>query len=143
MMLKHKDFRTWVRRCCRDDRGAAMVEFALALPVLLIILLAVIEVGRVVYAHGAVNFAAQEATRFATVNFDASIDQLEDVAMERLIGIRKDRIVSLNVASDLDAADQTKLVTVQIQYRHALLLPVFRQEAFTLTGESKGFLVEK
>jgi len=49
-------------------RGQALVEFALILPVLILILLAIFDVGRLVYAYNAVSNAAREGGRTAIVN---------------------------------------------------------------------------
>lgn len=55
-----------VRR--RPKHGQALVEFAILLPVLLVILLGIVDVGRMVYAYNAVSNAAREAGRTAIVN---------------------------------------------------------------------------
>lgn len=47
--------------------GAAAVETALLLPVLLLLLLGVIEFGRLAWTRTALNFAVQEAARCAAV----------------------------------------------------------------------------
>jgi Flp pilus assembly protein TadG len=47
----------------RDDRGAAMVEFAIVLPVLLLILLGIIEFGRAYNAQVSIQAAAREGAR--------------------------------------------------------------------------------
>ncbi len=47
----------------RRARGAALVEFAIALPVLLVILLGIIDLGRVFYAYEALANAAREGAR--------------------------------------------------------------------------------
>jgi len=52
----------------RRTRGQALVEFALILPLLLILLMAVIDVGRLVFAYNSVSNAAREAGRTAIVN---------------------------------------------------------------------------
>ena len=50
-------------RSKRDDRGAAMVEFAIVLPVLLLILLGIIEFGRAYNAQVSIQAAAREGAR--------------------------------------------------------------------------------
>ena len=48
-------------------RGQAIVEFALALPILLLIILGIIEVARLVFIYGAVVTASREAVRYGSV----------------------------------------------------------------------------
>ncbi|MFN8034572.1 MAG: TadE/TadG family type IV pilus assembly protein [Acidimicrobiia bacterium] len=54
----------------REDRGQATVEFALLLPVVVLALLAVVQVGVVVRDEIAVVHAAREAARAASVDRD-------------------------------------------------------------------------
>ena len=49
-------------------RGQALVEFALILPVLLVILLGTVDAGRLIFAYNAVSNAAREGGRTAIVN---------------------------------------------------------------------------
>ena len=130
------------QRLLRNNRGGTAIEFSLAAPVLIFMISGVIEFGRAAYTQGALAFATEEATRYATVNYDATTDELKSVASKKIIGIRKDRISKVAVTETLNA-DQTKLVTVQINYDHHFLLPIFEVESLTLNGASKGFLVEK
>ena len=52
-----------------DDRtrGQALVEFALVLPVFLLIVFGIIDIGRYVYINNAFNQAAREAARYGSV----------------------------------------------------------------------------
>lgn len=134
--------RKFQNRLKRDQRGVAAVEFAFAAPVFILMIYGVIEFGRAAYTQGALAFATEEATRYATVHYSATADELKTVASGKILGIRKDRISKVSVTETMNA-DQTKLVTVQIDYNHKLLLPVFDIDTVTLNGASKGFLVEE
>lgn len=48
------------------SRGQAIVEFAIVLPVLLMMLVGVLEVGRMIYIYAAVHNASREAARYAS-----------------------------------------------------------------------------
>src|ERR1044071_4879824 len=48
------------------SRGQAMVEFAIALPVLLLILYGIMEFGRMVFIYSLVNTASRDAVRYAS-----------------------------------------------------------------------------
>jgi Flp pilus assembly protein TadG len=50
-------------RIKRDDKGAAMVEFAIVLPVILLILLGIIEFGRAYNTQISIQAAAREGAR--------------------------------------------------------------------------------
>ena len=51
----------------RRPLGQALVEFALVLPVFLLIVFGIIDVGRYVYVNNAFNQAAREAARYGSV----------------------------------------------------------------------------
>jgi len=55
-------------RMRRGSRGQALMEFAIVLPVFLAMLLAIVDVGRVVWANNSLANAAREAARFAIVH---------------------------------------------------------------------------
>ena len=56
-----------MKRLCQDTRGQAMVEFALVLPLLLILLIGVFEFGRAWNVYHAVTDAARLGARSAVV----------------------------------------------------------------------------
>jgi hypothetical protein len=49
-------------------RGQAMVEFALVLPILILLLVGIFDLGRVVWANDAISTASREAARLAVVH---------------------------------------------------------------------------
>jgi Flp pilus assembly protein TadG len=56
----------------RDERGAALVEFALVLPILVFLLFGIIEFGRLLNTQVMITSAAREGARFATLGSSAS-----------------------------------------------------------------------
>ena len=69
----------------RRSRGQGLVEFAIAVPVLLLILLIVIDAGRLFYGYVALQNASRIAASYAADHADAwpgpSTDQAEYIAM--------------------------------------------------------------
>lgn len=59
-----------IRRKAREDRGAALVEFAVVAPLLLILLLGMVEYGWVFSNNLDTRHGAREAARLAAVNWD-------------------------------------------------------------------------
>jgi len=52
----------------RGRRGQAMVEFALVIPIFLLLLVAIFDLGRAVFAYNTLTNAAREGARLAAVN---------------------------------------------------------------------------
>ena len=54
-------------------RGQALAEFALVFPIAMLLLMAVFDVGRAVFAYNGLTNAAREGARLAAVNQDAGL----------------------------------------------------------------------
>lgn len=52
----------------RDERAQALVEFALVLPVFLLLVTGIFDVGRAVWQENTLAYAAREGTRYAIVH---------------------------------------------------------------------------
>ncbi|MGZ8375786.1 MAG: TadE/TadG family type IV pilus assembly protein [Gemmatirosa sp.] len=59
-----------VRRFLRGERGAAAVEFAIVVPVLLTLVLAIIDFGRLMYVTASLTAAVRDGARLAAVQVD-------------------------------------------------------------------------
>ena len=56
----------------RRSRGQALVEFALLIPVFLLVLVSIFDLGRAVFSYNTLTNAAREGARLAIVNQDAA-----------------------------------------------------------------------
>ena len=54
------------KRIMQESRAQAMVEFALVLMILMVVLVGILEVGRLLFIYAAVNNASREAARYAS-----------------------------------------------------------------------------
>lgn len=76
-----------LRRLARDERGAVVVEFALILPLFLIVVFAVMEFARGYQALNAVTTAAREGARLAAVEEEPTSDATFALVKERATNI--------------------------------------------------------
>ena len=67
MTTTHRNAST---RAPRRGRGQALVEFALVIPIFLLMLIALFDLGRAVFAYNTLTNAAREGARLAAVNQD-------------------------------------------------------------------------
>lgn len=67
-MIRHPRSRLRASR-----RGQALAEFALVFPIAMLLLIAVFDVGRAVFAYNGLTNAAREGARLAAVNQDAAL----------------------------------------------------------------------
>ena len=76
--------RKWLR-AWPDERGQALAEFAIVLPLILFFIAAILEFGRAWNIKQAVTDAAREGARYAVVmDTDMSVADVEDKIEERL-----------------------------------------------------------
>lgn len=101
----------------KGERGEGLVELAVILPVLLLILLAILDLGRAVYAYHVVANCAREGARFGKVSPNNTADIIAVVQ---------------NAAVGLDSSDITVTVShptannirVDVQYTFRLITPL-------------------
>ncbi|HKT16659.1 MAG TPA: TadE family protein [Stellaceae bacterium] len=69
-MMKSTRFplKTHLRRALLERCGAAAVEFALTVPILLLVMLGIIEFGRILWAQNALHYAVEQAARCRTID---------------------------------------------------------------------------
>jgi TadE-like protein len=120
-----------IRRPDDPVRGQSLVEFGLILPIFILLLVGLFDVGRAVYAYNTLNNAAREAGRLAIV--DQFEDHVVDEAMKAAngVGVVRDDIT---VAYELPDSDPCPYVgedqiikcvaVVTVPYTYAAATPI-------------------
>jgi Flp pilus assembly protein TadG len=107
-----------MRRRLRNRRGAVAVEFAFLLPALLLLVLGLIESGRLFWTYTTLSWAAQSAARCAVVNTTlcGTTGQIQTYAAAQAYGI---------TVSGTDFAVATAACGAQVtmNYPFTLLIP--------------------
>jgi Flp pilus assembly protein TadG len=78
-----------------SDRGQSLVEFALIVPIFVLVLLGLFDLGRAVYAYNTVQNASREAVRVAIVDQNASV--VEDKAVQAAVGLGIDPVSGVDL----------------------------------------------
>jgi Flp pilus assembly protein TadG len=132
----------------RRRQGQATVEFALILPVLLLILAGAIEFGRVFWSYGLLLQAAQEGARQGAVLGSATSDTTIATAAQQTAAKGGLTISSSNVVisatcsytstTSIAAANRTRgnLLTVQVNYQFTPLIPFLPMASLNLRPSS-------
>lgn len=143
-------FSAIVNKIRKNPRGTTAIEFAMILPIMLLITFGFFEFALVLFTQGILNYSAEQASRFAMVNFDAGntdaavitavTTQIEAVAKDSFILIDESKAtVTVTVAV---GADLTKTVDVIINYNYSFIMPLIPAKSFVMTGSSKSFLIQ-
>lgn len=113
----------------RRDRGAAAVEFALVLPVLLVLVLGIVEFGRAYYYQTTVSGAAREGVRVMALENDAA--QATSTTQSNLAAFGVTGAgVSISPSTCTTGTDVTVTVTYPMGY-----ITGFFGNTLTLTGK--------
>lgn len=126
-----------VGKLLRRDEGSLAVEFALTAIPMALFLGGLVEFARYSYTQSALNFAAEEATRFAVVR-GGSVTESE------LITVAQDSMLFLDaglsaICITAPQGTATAEITVEISYDYEPILPI-AGHFFTISGESAGFI---
>jgi Flp pilus assembly protein TadG len=112
-----------LRRFKREDRAAAAVEFALVLPLVLVLLFGIIDMGRLLFTANSLTSAVREGARFAAV--DPSPTQAEVVARIRGqldAAVSTPKVTDAQVILATNAAARTVTVSVN-NYQFSTITP--------------------
>jgi len=107
----------WIKRGRQMERGQSAVEFALLVTVLLLFLMAILDLGRGLYAYTAITAAAQEGVRYALIHpgDGAGVDA---VVRSHAIGLDPARMTSALFEPQPD------IVSVTVTYDFVLITPL-------------------
>ena len=123
----------------RSERGIIAAEFALALPIVVMLVMGLIEIGRVVYTQPALSFAAPEGTRYAIVrDGEVTTEEIEAYASSRLIGVVDHQLAVFAATAPVDPDTNTSLITIQVSMEYRPWFPYI--PGFTMSADSSGFL---
>ncbi len=117
---------------CR--RGATAVEFAIIAPVFLVMVLATVELGRVMWIKGSIQFAVEQTSRYAMVNTSASMSDLQTYAGNQLLGIDSSQVTFL---AQTESADGASFVSITGTYNFSVLIPIVPLPDVTLNAKSR------
>lgn len=91
---------TQLRALLRDERGANLVEFAIALPVLVSFIWGMLQVGLVFQAQAGMQHALGEAARLATIWPTPSDDDIRAKLAARKFGTYNGTLGALQIQDD-------------------------------------------
>lgn len=127
----------------RDDRGATLVEFALLVPVLVMLLFGLVEFGVAYDRQQALTGAAREGARAASIG--RTVSQIESRVDAATGGTNFDGAISVSVSPNGDppcsGSNSGATVTVDLAVNEMISIPFVSDRIVTLTAKG-SFLCE-
>jgi Flp pilus assembly protein TadG len=116
----------------RDHRGQALVEFALVLPILLLLIFGLVDLGRAIYAQNALSEAAREGARYGSVQARSAGDLpgIETYTQDRIDSIPGVTVTATCVLVDSDGTSscaQNDLLQVEARTDLEMITPIIAQ----------------
>lgn len=123
--------KVFARRSDRDG-GAVAVEFAMIIPLLLLLLLGVIDFGRAMYVKNSLVYAASQGARVAAIhssNWAAVVNQtVSDLNIRQLAGVSATEVVTVTSTTacpaDTSTSPDTATVSVTVSMPFRWITPV-------------------
>lgn len=111
----------FVLKLGKEERGQALTEMALVLPLLLLLIFGVTEMGRVGYAYISVNNAARAGARVASVGGD---DAAVREAVLKAAPALDPAQIDVEISPDFAHRESGQNATVTVHYPVQLIMPV-------------------
>jgi Flp pilus assembly protein TadG len=111
---------------CAND-GASAVEFALILPLFILLLFGIVELSRMMFVSSSVQYSVDRAARFAAIDADVSDADIEN-EINHLLAISNSPSVDISISRIMVGA--TTIARVSAHYDHLVSGPFI--PAFTV-----------
>jgi len=126
------------RNILRSTGGSSTVDFAFALPVLVVMMIGIMQMGLTLHASGAMRHAVGEGIRLAKVDPTASQADIEAEVKDEMTALDLDKIVTLEVTRG--TSNGVAFGRIRLQYRVDPVIQLLPVPAITLTEEKQAYI---
>lgn len=120
-------------RLWRDKRGGSTIEIAFALPVFATLLLGSLEFGRLFFTWSTIQYATEQAGRFAMSKPAATADELSSHLRENLPGVVANG-VTITVTPEVDNGVNYMVIVASVHFSFISIIPL---DALDIEGRSR------
>jgi Flp pilus assembly protein TadG len=127
----------------KRQRGSAMVEYALVLPIYLCLLLGSINGALVMYLWNCTAYAARAATRYASVHgstatYTCTSTDLQNLVYNSVPGMRKATVTTTWTPNNSPG----NTVTVNVKLTFSTFVPLIRSQSLAIASSSTMTILE-
>lgn len=120
------------RKCFANDRGVAAVEFAIVLPVFIMLVMGIVDFGRIYWIKSSMQYVVEQSARHAMVNSDITEAALETYAYAQETSVSGSGAV---FDATIDASGAINFMTITGTYTFNFITPLV---GTTLTLNAKS-----
>jgi Flp pilus assembly protein TadG len=122
-----------------DERGANLVEFAIALPVLVSFIWGLLQVGLLFQANAGVQHALGEAARYATIFPTPDDAAIRAKVTAKKFGTYNGTLNSLQIVDNNSGGPGTRYKTLTLSYSQPTNFLFFRGPTVTITKSKRVY----
>ncbi len=126
------------REIIRDRRGATVIEYAFALPVLVMLMIGILQFALILQASGAMRHGIGEGLRYAKVNPDATESEVLAQVRPAMGGVDLNNVTSLRFTSG--TTNGVAFGRITMQYEMMPVIPFAPLPAIQLSETRTTFL---
>ena len=124
------------KRFASERQGAAAIEFAFVGPILIALIVAVMDGGRMYFVRSSLQYAADQGTRLAGVNATMSEIDVESAVRASLSSFNSEAL-DVNALFEASTATTPRYVTVTATFQLDPLFPLFPDGLMIFSGQSR------
>lgn len=110
-----------IQKLFKQEKAQAMVEFALVLPLLLLLLMGIVEFGRIINSHMIIANLAREGARFGAVGYTDTQISTMLIADRASLDASK---IQININPGFSSRVKGEPLTVSVSYSVDLITPI-------------------
>ena len=129
-----------IRKLVRDEKGAAVIEMAFALPILIVLIWMVVQLGLVFRAMSGIQHSLGEGARAATLWPVPELDTIEERMEEAVYGIGPG---TFNIPDPVEGTDDgSSYLDLQVTYTQPTDLLIFPGPTITVSRSKRVWVAE-
>lgn len=121
------------RRCYRQELGQDLAEYALILPIFLLVIFSIFDMGRAVYYYSALQNSVREGARYGII-YPEDTTGIENIVRQKAVGLD---VNDLNIYTSYPSGDTIQVrATFQFQIVTPIIGALFGTNELTFSGQT-------
>jgi Flp pilus assembly protein TadG len=117
----------------RKERGQDLAEYALILPIFLLVIFSIFDMGRAVYYYGALQNSVREGARYGII-YPEDITGIENIVRQKAVGLN---VNDLNIYTSYPSGDTIQVrATFQFHIVTPIIGALFGTNELTFSGQT-------